>query len=253
LWNYDIFFIHGAWAGGWFFRRWSAAFASEGWSARAITLPGHGPGEDPRGLGLLDYVEAVEEAVWRPERTVLVGHSMGGWVVMKVMERLPVAATVMLSPVPAYGLTFGVNTSLTMLSPSTAFRSIVLGKALGLPEKVVRKICFASDTEEITIKRFIDNSVPESPTALRQILRLGWKLPGKVKIKPKKLAKSGGRHLIIGSDADFFVKPVELEESAKMLGASMVRLKSYPHCYPYTEQGPGVRALVQEWLEKNLG
>lgn len=252
MWNYDIFFIHGAWAGGWFFRRWSAAFASEGWSARAITLPGHGPGEDPRGLGLLDYVEAVEEAVWRPERTVLVGHSMGGWVVMKVMERLPLAATVLLSPVPPRGLSPAVTAALTKASPGAAIKSLLFGKPQGLTEKVVRKACFNDETEEDAIKRFIENSVPESPKALRQVAMLNWRLPGGACLKMRKLKRTGGKKLIVTSEGDFFVKPSDLEDTARLLGAETIKLKTYPHCYPYIDKGAAVRELVRDRLENEL-
>lgn len=252
MWNFDIIFIHGAWAGGWFFKRWSAAFASEGWSAKAITLPGHGPGEDPAGWSLLDYADEVEESVWQPERTVLVGHSMGGWVAMKVLERLPLAATVLLSPVPPRGLNTAVTTALTKASPGAAVKSIIFGRPQSLSEKVVRMACFNESSEEDAIKRFIANSMPESPKALREIAKLGWRLPGKVRIRKRKLKKAGGYKLIVASEGDFFVKPGDLEDTARLLGAETIKLKTYPHCYPYIDKGAAVRELVRDRLEREL-
>jgi alpha-beta hydrolase superfamily lysophospholipase len=64
----------------------------KGFSVETINLPGHGEAgsEKIRWYSIADYVDAVQaklESIGRP--TVVLGHSLGGYVVQKLMERQP--------------------------------------------------------------------------------------------------------------------------------------------------------------------
>ncbi len=103
-----LLFVHGLWHGAWcweeHFLPW---FAEQGWSCRALSLRGHGgsPGRERlRRTRIRDLVEDVAEvAEGLPEPPVLIGHSMGGFVVQKYLESRSAAGAVLLASVPPYG------------------------------------------------------------------------------------------------------------------------------------------------------
>ncbi len=256
MWNRDILFVHGAWEGPWIYRAWIAYFAGEGWSARAVTLPGHGPGENAKGYGLAGYVEALEEAVWDEARTVLVGHSMGGWVVMKYLESHQVAASVLCSPVPAAGLPRRTVKSFMTMAPGLSLKALLLGIPPELTDAgLVRRTCFTEQTEEDLVSRFAGESVPESPTALREMVLMPLRIPGWPKIRSRRLARlqKGRSHLIVASEADALIRPSELEATAGLLGAEMLRLGTSPHCFTLTPENLNIAATIDRWLTEKLG
>ncbi len=81
-------------------------FAGHGFRAYLIDLPGHG---DSRQAFSFARAEKCTEAVVSsllatkqidPWKTVLLGHSMGGAIVIRIADRDPVAATIALAPAP---------------------------------------------------------------------------------------------------------------------------------------------------------
>src|SRR5262249_9190274 len=83
--------IHGSWHGGWAWQAVTRWLAACGHRAYAPTLPGHGPDADRAGITHQDCVDAVVADIHRRELRdiVLVGHSFGGSIVEKVVERFP--------------------------------------------------------------------------------------------------------------------------------------------------------------------
>jgi pimeloyl-ACP methyl ester carboxylesterase len=71
-----------------------------------LDFPGHGNSTDSYSFARAETCATltVEALVKRgeiyPDRTILVGHSMGGAVAMRMADRLPVAATIAISPAP---------------------------------------------------------------------------------------------------------------------------------------------------------
>lgn len=105
-----IVFVHGAWHGAWC---WEANFipffTQAGFAVRALSLRGHGGSDGRERLrrhAIADYVAdlAAVTANLRPA-PVLIGHSMGGLVVQKYLERYEAAAAVLLASVPTSGAT----------------------------------------------------------------------------------------------------------------------------------------------------
>ncbi len=104
-----LLFVHGAWHGGWCWAEYFLPyFASQGFTALAVSLRGHGQSagrERLRRMRIADYVADVAQVVGTlPRPPVLIGHSMGGLVVQKYLETNQCPAAVLLASVPVMGI-----------------------------------------------------------------------------------------------------------------------------------------------------
>jgi pimeloyl-ACP methyl ester carboxylesterase len=81
-------------------------FAGHGFRAYSLDLPGHGDSRDAFSFARAQQcaTAAVESLVRsgtiNPKKTVLLGHSMGGAIAIRMADREPLAATIALSPAP---------------------------------------------------------------------------------------------------------------------------------------------------------
>ena len=105
-----VVFVHGAWHGAWCWQeKFMPFFAQAGFAVTALSLRGHGGSEGRAGLrwhAIADYVADVAAvAATLPTPPVLIGHSMGGLVVQKYLERHAATAAVLLAAVPTSGAT----------------------------------------------------------------------------------------------------------------------------------------------------
>lgn len=104
-----LLFVHGAFAGAWC---WDAHFlpyfAGHGYPAYAVSLRGHGGSDGAATLALASIDDYVADVLLAAQHLgaapVLIGHSMGGIVVQRVLRRLEVAGAVLMAPVPPQGL-----------------------------------------------------------------------------------------------------------------------------------------------------
>ncbi len=106
-----ILFIHGAFAGAWCWEEhFLPYFSSHGYRAYALSLRGHGASEGHERLfwtSLREYVADIEQVVAKLGQTpILVGHSMGGMVVQKYLERHSAPAVVLMASAPPQGLLY---------------------------------------------------------------------------------------------------------------------------------------------------
>src|SRR4030067_501694 len=84
-----LLFIHGMWHGAWCWdETFLPFFAEHGYRVTALSLRGHAGSEGKiRGSRIADYVSDVERVVRTFETPpVLIGHSMGGFIVQKYLE-----------------------------------------------------------------------------------------------------------------------------------------------------------------------
>ena len=83
-------------------------FAKHGYAAHGVNLRGHGSSdgrEKLRWTPIADFVDDLEEAVRQlPSPPILIGHSMGGFIVQKYLETHDVPAAILLSSATPFGL-----------------------------------------------------------------------------------------------------------------------------------------------------
>lgn len=103
-----LLFVHGAWHGAWCWENFLPYFADHGYEACAFSLRGHGNSEGKDGIrwyDVDDYLADLRQVVTSlGNPPVLIGHSMGGYVVQKYLESQSAPAAVLLASIPTIGI-----------------------------------------------------------------------------------------------------------------------------------------------------
>jgi pimeloyl-ACP methyl ester carboxylesterase len=103
-----LLFVHGAFHGAWCWgENFLDYFAARGYRAVAVTLRAHtaAPVPNVNDFTVADYVADVAAAADSlPMPPVVIGHSMGGFVVQKYLAAHPAPGGVLLASAPPYGL-----------------------------------------------------------------------------------------------------------------------------------------------------
>ena len=131
-------------------------FAGHGFRAYALDLPGHGDSRDAFSFARAqDCATAAVESLIRsgrldPKTTILLGHSMGAAIAIRMADRDPVAATIALSPAPMTGpqrmpanlLVFSASADLGILKRVAQSLADAAGGQRTAPEDFVQQRAF---------------------------------------------------------------------------------------------------------------
>lgn len=205
-----LLFIHGAFTSAWCWDDFYLPFfAAAGYEAHAVSLSGHGRsrGRDHLdSLSVHDYVNDVREiAAAMPRHPILVGHSMGGFVVQKYLEQHVAPAAVLMCSVPPQGL-MSAAVDMMLMRPSlmTDLNRVMTG---GHPDmKALRTAMFAQPISLEEIERFYRHSQPESHRAMWDMTLLN--LPRVALVKRTPL-------LVIGADRDQVIPLASVHATAR--------------------------------------
>ncbi|MFP4233587.1 MAG: alpha/beta hydrolase [Nitriliruptoraceae bacterium] len=236
-----LLFVHGAWHGAWCFaEHWLPAAADAGWDAYAVSLRGHGGSETPEAFArvpLRDYEHDVLQAVTElPSPPVLVGHSMGGLVVQRVLERYRAApAGVLLASVPPdHGLE--VATALARHDPAAFTRALA-----GRPPQPRPATLYGPRTDPATARRGTDRLGPESWLATQQL------------VLPRRTGELTSPLLVLGGAEDRVVPPSAVIRTARRFGVQARLLRGMGHQLMLEPDQDAVLRLVLGWLDAQLG
>jgi pimeloyl-ACP methyl ester carboxylesterase len=103
-----LLFVHGAWHGAWCWDEYFLDFFVErGYRGVAVSLRGHGNSPAEKRMQMCsvdDFVEDVRSVAEKlPSNPVVIGHSMGGFVVQKYLHSYDAPAGVLLASEPPLG------------------------------------------------------------------------------------------------------------------------------------------------------
>jgi len=104
-----LLFVHGAWHAAWCWdEHFLDFFADKGYRSVAMSLRGHGGSPTPKPLhncSIADYIDDVNAVAQSlPARPVVIGHSMGGFVVQRYLEAHDAPAGVLIASMPPRGV-----------------------------------------------------------------------------------------------------------------------------------------------------
>lgn len=172
--NTTVILVHGAYAGAWTWGNTVDELHDEGLDAMAITLPGHGePGRTrPIAVTVRQCVAAIRQAVVAagPGPVVLVGHSMGGYLIQRYLERRDAHAAVLVASVPRAG-TMPSTLRTVRRHPLRAITSsprLDTAHLVRSPE-VARQMFFTEHTDQDVVDRACRDFQAESPVILAEM------------------------------------------------------------------------------------
>ena len=222
----SILFVHGICHGAWGWKRYQDYFSDNGYDAHALSLRGHGNSEGYERIndwGLDDYVDDVLGVISTlNERPVVVGHSMGGAVLQKLIARdqSKIKAGIFLAPSTATGSNLKWKLRTIFKSPlkSLAFMSFLRGRKISAAQ--VKKSIFMNDRISLedaeTIK---DKFCVESKKVIKELAN-----PYVVDSSDIKIPVA-----VIGSRDDLLFNATDLTETARHLGAELIVLDGLCH------------------------
>jgi len=238
-----ILFIHGAYAGAWCWKeRFLPWFAQRGWAAHAVSLSGHGnsPGRDGLDrLGLDQYVaDIVETVATLPAPPILVGHSMGGMVVQKYLERAAAPAVVLMASVPPQGLIYSAL-GLFFTAPQLF---VDLNRIMGGGEPSadsMRQILFHQPISVENLKRYWKRFQPESHRALWDMSFFNLPNTSRVYRAPM---------LVLGAQYDRLISPGQVKMTANAYGVPPEIFLNMGHAMMLERGWEQVAVRIDEWL-----
>lgn len=205
-----LLFVHGGWHGAWCWEHFLDFFADAGYRAVAMSLRGHGGSPTAKPLhkvSIADYIEDVgsvaDELGGGP---VLIGHSLGGFVVQRYLEDRSAPAAVLVGSVPPQGvLTLALRVwrrrpSMTM----EAWSDRTLLRFLATPA-LAREYLFCADTPEAIVESCRQRAGAES-------VRAAMTDPVLRRVRTRRVSTP---ILVLGAEYDGFVSVGEVRATAR--------------------------------------
>ncbi len=244
-----LLFIHGAFCGAWVWaEHFLPFFAESGWRCIAVSLRGHGRSSGREQLdrfGIADFVEdAVAAAAGLESPPVIIGHSMGGLVAQRFVQKHAASGLALLSPA-----------SLAGLGPSFAQMSLRHPRLLGALSRVQSRSVDAADYEAIRRGLFsadfpVDLAMRYARLFQRESLRANLEL-----MVPQWFSFIGRPHLpalVVGGADDCFIPYTDLFLSSNLWNAEFRFLEGVPHAMMLDTSWRAPAEVIGKWLRKSF-
>jgi pimeloyl-ACP methyl ester carboxylesterase len=241
-----LLFIHGTMHAAWC---WDAHFldyfAQHGYAAHALNLRGHGNSEGRENLRwtrISDFVEDLANAVrLLPSPTILIGHSMGGFIIQKYLEDHDAPAAVLLSsPSPAGLLPAALQIARRHpLNFAKVNLTLRLFPLVATPQ-LAREAFFAADLPDEQLLEYWKQMQEDSFMAFLDMVALD--LPKPVKVKTPLL--------VLGVGRDNMLKPSEIEATARAYHTQCEIIPDVAHNSMLDPRWQTVAEPILVWLEK---
>jgi pimeloyl-ACP methyl ester carboxylesterase len=219
-------------------------FAQHGYAAHALNLRGHGNSdgrEKLRWTRIADFVEDVAHAVQQlPSPPILIGHSMGGFIIQKYLEDHDAPAAVLLSsPSPAGLLPTAIRTARRQ---PWVFAKVNLTLSL-LPmiatPRLVGEAFFSNDLPEAQLVEYWKQTQDDSFMAFLDMVVLDLPKPEKVKTPV----------LVLGVARDNMIGPREVEATARAYNTQAEIIPHVAHNSMLEQQWQTVAERILDWLK----
>jgi pimeloyl-ACP methyl ester carboxylesterase len=226
-------------------------FAADGYRAIALSLRGHDTSANsipPQACSIADYVEDVRSVADQlPQAPVVIGHSLGGFVVQKSLESHAAPAGVLVASAPPQGAAAALlRNAGSLLRIMTQHRWLSVKAALtgqsspGFNElERVRAMFFSAHTPEALVIRYAQR-LQNEPNGRWVLDMVFLNLP-----KPRRVSTP---LLVLGAQCDRSVTPQEVHATAR---AYRTHAEIFPNMGHDMMLEPGWVAVAQRihtWL-----
>ncbi len=241
-----LLFVHGSWHGAWCWdEHFLDFFADKGYRAVALSLRGHGasPGRERlRWTRLQDYVaDVAETAAQLQTQPVLVGHSMGGFVIQKYLEHHSAAGAILVASVPPTGV-LRVTLRIARRYPvpfAKVNASLRLAPLVATPE-LVRDLFFAASTPDEQINTYQPRLQDEGYRGFLDMLALDLVKTKRVNRVPM---------LVLGAEDDYIVSERQIRRTAAVYGAEAEIFPNMGHDMMLEPGWAAVAERIHTWLK----
>ena len=234
--------FHGAWCWDVHFLDY---FAARGYGTYAVNLRGHGksePARRPRWTRIADFVDDLDTAVRQlPAPPIVIGHSLGGFVVQKYLEHHDLPGGVLLSSPPPAGM---LRPALRMLRrrPGVFAKTnlmLDLAPVIATPA-LAREAFFSADFPDDELMRYWRLMEAEPYMALIDMVALNLPRPEKVRTPI----------LVLGAAADNMLRPSEIEATARAYHTRAQIVAGVAHDSMLEARWETVAERILTWLRK---
>ena len=248
-----LLFVHGAYTAAWCWQEyWLPAFAAAGFSCHALSLSGHG-GSGQRDqidqYAIKDYVaDVAATAAALPAPPVLIGHSMGGFVVQKYLEQYSAAAAVLLSSAPPQGLALSA-VNMFFGSPGLLVELNRFMSGGGLSMQTLQEAMFATSPQQADLRRYHSLAQPESHRAIWDMTLFNLPLINKVL---GNLPHGREDLYIAGGERDLIIAPSLVALTAVSYGVKANFLPDIGHAVMLETNNQQPAAAIMNWLQQRF-
>ena len=241
-----VLFVHGAWHAAWCWdEHFLNFFAAKGYRALAVSLRGHGGSatlKPLRSLSIADYVEDVRSvADGLPTLPVVIGHSMGGFVVQKYLQSHSAPAGVPLASGSPAGKP-GAIWRFMRRHPWLATKGILTGNTMtGLETPArARESLFSAKTPESQVLQHLARFQQESKRALYV------DTPFRAPPRPQQVSSP---LLVLGAECDGTITTEEILATATTYRSAINILPDMGHDMMLEPGWDAVAQRIVTWLE----
>ena len=241
-----LLFVHGAGHAAWC---WDAHFldyfVQHGFAVHAISLRNHGKSEGRgklRWTRIADYVEDVANTAKQlPNPPVLIGHSMGGFIIQKYLEDHSAPAGVLLASAPPAG-TLPSTLRIARRHPMAFAKANLMLSWLPLllTPRLVREALFSEDLADEQVLSYSKQLQDESFLALLDMI--AFNLPKSEKVKTPLL--------VLGGAQDKLFSPSEIEATALAYNVPHEILPDMAHDMMLDTRWQTVAERILLWLKE---
>ena len=239
-----LLFIHGMLHGAWCWDvHFLDYFARNGYGAYAVNLRGHGNSagrETLRWTRIADYVDDVANAVEQlPRAPILIGHSMGGFVIQKYLEDHVAPAAVLLSSPSPSGL-LPTTLRVARRHPLVFTRVNLTFSLLPLIAKpeLVREAFYSNDLPDGQLTSYWKQMQDESYRSFLDMVALDLPQPHKVST----------RLLVLGAARDNMLSQDEIRATARAYNAPSEIIGDVAHNSMLELRWQAVADKILGWL-----
>lgn len=239
-----LLFVHGAHAGAWCWQEhFLPFFAARGWASHALSFSGHAgsPGHEYRdALSINDYVNDLRSVIATlPAPPVLIGHSMGGFVVQRLLEEQSAPAAVLMCAVPPGGM-WSSAFGLALRRPGLLFdlNRLAGGGAIGVHALV--EAMFHQPIQRELLERYFLKMHGESQRAIWDML--GFALP--------RVCRAHCKHvMVMGGESDALIPVAGVKQTAALWGVDPLIVPDIGHGMMLEAGWRTAAAPIADWLE----